>query len=1489
MSYPRASSMNVRAASLAALVIAGVACQAHADRRRGGVGDGAQTIPGVQVRDIGRGTALFDAAGNVLSITVGEKTIINYDSFNIAEGSTVNFIQPGAHSRVLNRIDSATPTFIDGTINANGHVYLVNPSGVLFGQTSVVNAAGFVAAAGRISDSDFRRGVDRFTDIGAGVSNLGHINTTSDAQFVGGNVTNYGSVISEHGVVTMSAGENVYLAEQGDQIMVRIENPTASTIDGVTGRTTSTATIVNSGTISGDSVVFTTGDIYSVAMVDRGGAAVSGSRITVGGDVTTRTGDISIAARDVRISGQAGYFNDQDVAEVGTGLITEALHDGAEVTIRANGVDSVNGSIDLASGLDYTGVGGGTLNLIANNNVDVRDRVVGGAGDSLNLSLIADADANQTGGVNINAPISLGGGDLTVRGANVAIRHDITTTGTVAFAASHPGASIGLGDGAGSFNLKQNEINHIADGAKAIIIGDENTNGRVTVSNATFRDPVVINTPGSAGKVRLEGALRGVDEASITINGSGHTTHLGADLTTEGAPIIINDSVVINAGAGLVTIATTDNGNAGADITITGTVNNAAADPAFDSLNIDAGAGDVDLQGAVGATSRVFNLTVTGDRISVTDVAAAQTQIYNGDLVINGVMLSVTDIDGAQITINGDTVLANDVVINAFHDAVFNGKVDSEAGQGRDLTVNAFRTLFNDRVGGASPLGTLTTDAKHSLYDANGDGVLNDRDRVIVLDNFLTSDAAADLNHDGVVDTADLGITISERQVTMLNADVDAQTIVFGDPVEVFADNVTVTATGSVDFQDTVNSQVYENNGLDVIAPNTRFGGVVGRAETLTHLTTDAQPGATSIDTTDIYVLGGGASFGDDVTIDTTTTIHAADMGDVTFSERVNGPEGLTVETAGVTTFGGAVGDDTPLAHIVTDAPGLTRLNGPVVNTSGDQTYNDAVRVDGNTAVTAANASFNSTVDSQAGEHNDLVVNADQTLFASNVGSGQALGSLVTDGQGTTHLHGDVTSHGDRVQFGDDLVLYGDTNITNTGASGVFFHKTINSDSAATPRSLNVVVDNTAVGNDIPTINFGGNVGMTNALGDLILGGGRTDVPVVATIVARERGSDGLPTGNPLFSITFRIAGDFNMGQNEKLTTVGSLNIDAGGTAYLGDLSVRNSASVTAPTILLRAREAGEVLLPNGDLMADEGMEIIAGDVINFSVTPGVLNGANPEPIFSTPGLNFSNTLNGFEHVKFATAISNLNLFLAQPGTDIVLDLSVVSPMIPNDTNETARQDPGLRPFEDFVNPLHPESAALNAAGVPASGPALAQMLARTLGTTLYNDFSGSTPASEGAYAGRINTQRLPWNSASELLAAYATIAGAKNENLALTRAKLGESYQSLASAPKAEIETALVPGCLAYLRTGEETDAMTDLRTLALILSAIDEMGMTKFERAVVRSNILGRCRPEGVAANRFESLVEGYRAAIVEAEKKHEEEMQRQGGSAPEQPAAE
>ena len=85
------------------------------------------------------GSAVINQQGNITNINSStSKTIINWNKFNIPQGHTTNFNQPGANSAVLNRvITQGNPSAIYGTLNSNGNVYLINPSGILVGPSGV--------------------------------------------------------------------------------------------------------------------------------------------------------------------------------------------------------------------------------------------------------------------------------------------------------------------------------------------------------------------------------------------------------------------------------------------------------------------------------------------------------------------------------------------------------------------------------------------------------------------------------------------------------------------------------------------------------------------------------------------------------------------------------------------------------------------------------------------------------------------------------------------------------------------------------------------------------------------------------------------------------------------------------------------------------------------------------------------------------------------------------------------------------------------------------------------------------------------------------------------------------------------------------------------------------------------------------------------------------------------------------------------------------
>src|SRR3989338_1926501 len=79
------------------------------------------------------GNATFEhPTPSILNITASDKTVINFNSFNIAHNEVVNFIQPSISASVLSRVIGPGPSEIYGSLNANGSLFLVNPSGIHF-------------------------------------------------------------------------------------------------------------------------------------------------------------------------------------------------------------------------------------------------------------------------------------------------------------------------------------------------------------------------------------------------------------------------------------------------------------------------------------------------------------------------------------------------------------------------------------------------------------------------------------------------------------------------------------------------------------------------------------------------------------------------------------------------------------------------------------------------------------------------------------------------------------------------------------------------------------------------------------------------------------------------------------------------------------------------------------------------------------------------------------------------------------------------------------------------------------------------------------------------------------------------------------------------------------------------------------------------------------------------------------------------------------
>src|SRR2546421_869522 len=134
------------------------------------IGDSAHA-KNIQVERVAAGSAKVNQNGLHTTIVAANRTIIDYTRYDVARYESVQFVLPNVHASILNRINSADPSHIDGHVVGNGSIYFANPAGVVFGPHSVLNVGQLYAAAGNISNRDFLAGRNHFTvGQGSGVS-----------------------------------------------------------------------------------------------------------------------------------------------------------------------------------------------------------------------------------------------------------------------------------------------------------------------------------------------------------------------------------------------------------------------------------------------------------------------------------------------------------------------------------------------------------------------------------------------------------------------------------------------------------------------------------------------------------------------------------------------------------------------------------------------------------------------------------------------------------------------------------------------------------------------------------------------------------------------------------------------------------------------------------------------------------------------------------------------------------------------------------------------------------------------------------------------------------------------------------------------------------------------------------------------------------------------------------------------------------------------
>ena len=650
-----------------------------------------------------------------------DKSVINWQSFSVGTKEYVKFVQPKTSSISLNRVVGGNPSSILGNLSANGQVYLVNPSGIYFGEGARVDVSGIVASVLDISNTDFMSG--NFVFEGSADENLGKvindgiINARNEGYVVlmGDYSENNGVIQAQMGKVVLASGSRVTMDISGNSLIsVAVNEAALSDLAGVKntgeiyadgGRVIMTARVAdnligsavnNQGLIRANSIVEKDGAIFLTAIggdvtnsgtldasaaadsnVDGGGVLVYSDR-----DITLSSGAAIHARGDGNGAGGVVRVIAEDVLDHQQGAsisVAGSPHQGGFVEVSGHGGIKLRGEVDLGSGgtllIDPSSlrinVGTGSPNGTAIASVGssfLVGQLTGGndvflvASDSINASAPMTITANGAGDGDLNlviGTVSPGGGSLGGPGSS----NDCNSAGFC----------IGGSVGSGNFNVNP-------DPTGDILLGNVkfNLDGRLNVAAGTMAGSVSLGEVLNAASLNVAGGstagtvtLDNVDvggNVSITagddINFQGRVRRAAGGLTaTAGKDILVDNAI----GGGSATEGVPFNGpvnlNADGSIIIDDDILVGS-----DDINLRAdvdgnGIGDVNINGRGGCSDGCFgeprNVLTAGDL----NVTGQNFNVVGADFSSSGSF-------DADVPVN---VRANRVIVNIAGDMTVKG------------------------------------------------------------------------------------------------------------------------------------------------------------------------------------------------------------------------------------------------------------------------------------------------------------------------------------------------------------------------------------------------------------------------------------------------------------------------------------------------------------------------------------------------------------------------------------------------------------------------------------------------------------------------------------------------------------------------------------------------------------------------------------------------------------------------------------------------
>ena len=396
--------------------------------------DGAQAAP--QGGDVVRGAGNIQTQQKTTIVNQqSHRMLINWQSFDVAKTEIVKFNQPSASASVLNRVLNQTPSQIFGSIEANGHVFIMNPRGVVFGNSARVNVGGLFVTSLDIADDDFMAGDYQFAaadgeDPGA-IVNYGLIEAASGGfvALVGGSVSNEGIIVADLGHVHLAAGRKAVLSFAGAGLLhFEVDEAVLANVDGADDA------VENSGEIyaSGGTVTLSAkvaSDVFSRSVNNEGvihaGQIVKGENGSVSllglGAPVSNTGTIDVSAEtSVADGGSIDITSDSVIEQYGVLTADASDGDGGSVTLESEDTTYVGGDAVITASSENAN--GGVVHVLGSQVALLDDAAI-------EVSGATGGGTALVGGGYQGADSQIRNARATYTGANTSIRADATVDG----------------------------------------------------------------------------------------------------------------------------------------------------------------------------------------------------------------------------------------------------------------------------------------------------------------------------------------------------------------------------------------------------------------------------------------------------------------------------------------------------------------------------------------------------------------------------------------------------------------------------------------------------------------------------------------------------------------------------------------------------------------------------------------------------------------------------------------------------------------------------------------------------------------------------------------------------------------------------------------------------------------------------------------------------------------------------------------------------